>query len=263
VLHGTEVKALREGKANIRDAYVDFKPSGPYLVNAHIAQYMPGGPWNHEPLGNRKLLLHKREIYKLSGRTESKGLTVIPCGFISATALPRSKSRWRRAKSRGTAARTNVTRMPAGKRSKRCIATGGDKRTMQITLQTKPIVTLAEDALVTYLFEESVPIQNRIADLDKLTGGLLGRLAKSGELTGKTLELTLVHAPAGLKSARLLLVGAGKRELFNPATLRKVAGAALRYLKTRGVHKFVFALREGDLTEEAAQAVTEGPLPRF
>jgi tmRNA-binding protein len=42
VLHGTEVKALREGKANIRDAYVDFKPSGPYLVNAHIAQYMPG-----------------------------------------------------------------------------------------------------------------------------------------------------------------------------------------------------------------------------
>ena len=78
VLHGTEVKALREGKANIRDAFVDFKRSGPYLVNAHIAQYLPGGPWNHEPLGDRKLLLHKREIDKLSGRTESKGLTVIP-----------------------------------------------------------------------------------------------------------------------------------------------------------------------------------------
>ena len=78
VLHGTEVKALREGKANIRDAYVDFKPSGAFLVNAHIAQYMPGGPWNHEPLGERKLLLHKREIHKLSGRTEAKGLTVIP-----------------------------------------------------------------------------------------------------------------------------------------------------------------------------------------
>ena len=78
VLHGTEVKALREGKANIRDAYVDFKPSGAFLVNAHIAQYMPGGPWNHEPLGERKLLLHKREIHKFSGRIESKGLTVIP-----------------------------------------------------------------------------------------------------------------------------------------------------------------------------------------
>jgi SsrA-binding protein len=78
VLHGTEVKALREGKANIRDAFVDFKPSGPWLVNAHIAQYMPGGPWNHEPLGSRKLLLHKNEIYKLAGRVQSKGLTVIP-----------------------------------------------------------------------------------------------------------------------------------------------------------------------------------------
>jgi SsrA-binding protein len=78
VLHGTEVKALREGKANIRDAYVDFKPSGAWLANAHIAQYLPGGPWNHEPLGSRKLLLHKREIDKLAGRTEAKGLTVIP-----------------------------------------------------------------------------------------------------------------------------------------------------------------------------------------
>ncbi len=78
VLNGTEVKALRQGKANIRDAYVDFKPSGPFLMNAHIAQYLPGGPWNHEPLGSRKLLLHRREIDKLSGRIESKGLTVIP-----------------------------------------------------------------------------------------------------------------------------------------------------------------------------------------
>ena len=78
VLHGTEVKALREGKANIRDAFVDFKADGPWLVNAHIAQYMPGGPWNHEPLGSRKLLLHKSEIHKLAGRAQSKGLTVIP-----------------------------------------------------------------------------------------------------------------------------------------------------------------------------------------
>jgi SsrA-binding protein len=78
VLHGTEVKALREGKANIRDAYVDFKGTGAWLANAHIAEYLPGGPWNHEPLGTRKLLLHKNEIHKLAVRTESKGLTVIP-----------------------------------------------------------------------------------------------------------------------------------------------------------------------------------------
>jgi len=78
VLHGTEVKALREGKANIRDAYIDIKGSGAWLRNAHIAQYLPGGPWNHEPLGSRKLLLHKREIEKLAGKTQSKGLTIIP-----------------------------------------------------------------------------------------------------------------------------------------------------------------------------------------
>ena len=131
---------------------------------------------------------------------------------------------------------------------------------MHITLETKSISTLADDAVVTYLFEESDPIQGRVAELDKLTGGLLARLAKSGELTGKSLEMTLVHAPAGLKTPRLLLVGAGKREQFNPATLRKVAGAALRYLKTRGVHKLAFALREGDLTEDAAQAVTEAAI---
>src|SRR5690348_18313701 len=62
VLHGTEVKALREGKANIRDAYVELKSNGAWLVNAHIAQYMPGGPWNHEPLCSRKHLLHKNQI---------------------------------------------------------------------------------------------------------------------------------------------------------------------------------------------------------
>jgi len=77
VLHGTEVKALREGKANIRDAYVDFKATGAWLVNAHIAQYMPGGPWNHGPLRERKLLLHRNEIAKLAGKTQQKGLTLI------------------------------------------------------------------------------------------------------------------------------------------------------------------------------------------
>ena len=103
VLHGTEVKALREGKANIRDAYVDFKSNGAWLVNAHIAQYMPGGPWNHEPLGNRKLLLHKNELYKLAGKTQSKGLTVIPTKIYfrdgiakCEIALAQGKKQWDR-----------------------------------------------------------------------------------------------------------------------------------------------------------------------
>jgi len=129
---------------------------------------------------------------------------------------------------------------------------------MQIILDTTPFAALEADALVTYVFDESDPIQGRIAELDKLAGGLLGRIGKSGELTGKNLEFTLVHGPAGLKSARLLLVGAGKREQFNPGSLRKVAGATLRYLKSRSVHKVAFLLREADMNENTAQAVTEG-----
>src|SRR6201993_1135613 len=172
-------------------------------------------------------------------------------------ASPRSKSRWLRARNPGTAGPTSALRKPAGKRNKLCIAIGGDNLIMKLTLETKPFAAFETDALVTYVFEESDPVQGRLGELDKLTGGLLGKLAKSGEIAGKMLEITLLHAPAGFKAARLLLVGAGKREQFNPATLRKVAGVALRYLKARGVHKVVFLVREGDSTDAIAQTATE------
>src|SRR5467141_4997070 len=131
---------------------------------------------------------------------------------------------------------------------------------MQITLQTKPFAGLETDALVSYVFEETDPVQGRIGEIDQAAAGLLRKLAKSGELTGKMLEFTLVHTPAGLKAARLLLVGAGKREQWNSATLRKIAGAALRYLKARSVKNFALLVREGHATEEAAQAIAEGAL---
>src|SRR5713226_2884537 len=131
---------------------------------------------------------------------------------------------------------------------------------MQITLETKPFAAIEPDALVSYLFEESDPVQGRIAEIDQAAAGLLRKLAKGGELTGKTLEFTLIHAPGGLKAARLLLVGAGKREQFNGATLRKIAGAALRYLKSRSAKNFAFLVRENDATGENAQAIVEGAL---
>ncbi len=131
---------------------------------------------------------------------------------------------------------------------------------MQITLDARPFAEIEADALVSYVFEEDDPVQGRIANLDQLAGGLLRKLARSGELTGKTLEMTLVHAPAGLRAQRLLLVGAGKRELAGGAQLRKLAGAALRYLKSRSVKQLAFLAREGDASEETAQAVTEGLL---
>src|SRR3984893_7674634 len=131
---------------------------------------------------------------------------------------------------------------------------------MQITLASQPFAAIETDALVSYVFEESDPVQGRIAEIDEAASGLLRKLAKSGELTGKMLEFTLIHAPAGLKAARLLLVGAGKREQFNGATLRKIAGAALRYLKSRSLKNFAFLVRECDAREDTAQAVVEGGL---
>ena len=131
---------------------------------------------------------------------------------------------------------------------------------MQTTIGTQPFAATDTEALVTYVFEENDPVQGRIAEIDQSTNGLLKRLAKSGELIGKSLEMTLIHAPAGLPAARLLLVGAGKREKFDGAALRKISGSALRYLKSRGVHHFVFAVREGDPAEDSAQAIVEGAL---
>src|SRR5579864_1555050 len=131
---------------------------------------------------------------------------------------------------------------------------------MQIMLESKPFAGIETEALVSYVFEETNPVQGRVAEIDQHAGGLLRKLASSGELTGKTLEFTLIHAPAGLKAARLLLVGAGKREQFNSATLRKVAGAALRYLKSKSVKQIAFLAREKDATEESAQVVVEGLL---
>src|SRR5258708_40330007 len=101
---------------------------------------------------------------------------------------------------------------------------------MQITLETQPFAALDTEALVSYVFEVTDPIQGRIAYIDQAAAGLLRKLAKSGEVAGKMLEFTLSHAPAGLKAVRLLLVGAGKRDEFNSATLRNITGAALRFL---------------------------------
>src|ERR1700752_4226910 len=151
----------------------------------------------------------------------------------------------------------SAPRKPAAKPNKPRIAIGGDRLTMQITLETKPYAGLETDALVTYVFEEPDPVQGRIKEIDQAANGLLAKLAKGGELTGKSLERTLIHAPAGLKSTRLLLVGAGKREKFDGATLRKIAGSALRYLKSRSVKQFAFIIRESDPTEDTAQAIVE------
>ena len=78
VLTGTEMKSLRAGKANLKDAYVLLKNEEAYLFGAHISAYTHGNLQNHEPERTRKLLLHRKELDKLYGETAEKGLTVVP-----------------------------------------------------------------------------------------------------------------------------------------------------------------------------------------
>jgi SsrA-binding protein len=76
-LQGTEVKSLREGKANLKDCYARIKNGEVFLYNLHISPYEKGNIYNHDPLRVRKLLLHRKEIRKLSGKVEEKGLTLV------------------------------------------------------------------------------------------------------------------------------------------------------------------------------------------
>jgi len=77
-LKGTEVKSLRTGKANLRDSYAEVKDGEIFVEHMHISPYEQGNIFNHEPLRRRRLLMHKREILKLFGKTREKGFTLVP-----------------------------------------------------------------------------------------------------------------------------------------------------------------------------------------
>jgi len=77
-LLGTEVKSLREGRANLKDSYVIIKDGEAYILNCHISPYSHGNIMNHEPLRTRKLLLHRKEIVRLQGKAAQKGYSLIP-----------------------------------------------------------------------------------------------------------------------------------------------------------------------------------------
>lgn len=78
VLQGTEVKAIREGRVNLRDSYCRLDRGEAYLLGAHIGQYSHGGYQSHDPTRTRKLLLNTAELHKLLGKTKEKGLTIVP-----------------------------------------------------------------------------------------------------------------------------------------------------------------------------------------
>lgn len=78
VLTGTEIKSIRESKASINDAYIQIKNSEAFIIGMHISKYEQGNIFNHKETRDRRLLLHKKEILKISQKIQLKGLTVIP-----------------------------------------------------------------------------------------------------------------------------------------------------------------------------------------
>ena len=129
---------------------------------------------------------------------------------------------------------------------------------MEIQLETRPVSTFEADALVTYVFDKDEKFSGALGEINRGMRNRLDLLAASGELTGKPLEMLLLHFPEGLGAKKLLLVGAGKPGKFAVGDLRKIAGAALRHLKSRGVKNLVFLAGEGERGPAAAQAVVEG-----
>jgi SsrA-binding protein len=101
VLTGTEVKSARDGRVNLKDAYGLVKDGELWLLNAHISPYQHGNIYNHNPVRTRKLLVHKNELRKLIGKTQPKGVTLIPTrmyfrnGKIKVeVALAKGKQHW-------------------------------------------------------------------------------------------------------------------------------------------------------------------------
>lgn len=78
MLRGTEVKSIRNGEANLKDAYGIIKNGELWLLNVHIGPYSHGNIYNHDPVRTRKLLVHKEQIRKLTGKLQTKGMTLIP-----------------------------------------------------------------------------------------------------------------------------------------------------------------------------------------
>jgi leucyl aminopeptidase len=120
---------------------------------------------------------------------------------------------------------------------------------MQIITERRPLEQIETGALVVPVFEGQ----------EEARFGA-GELVKAGEIAGKAQEFTLLHRPPGVAATRVLLAGAGKLEKFDPAELRKLAGAAVRYLKSRSIRNIALALEAGRATADFAAAAVEGAI---
>src|SRR5579863_5191346 len=133
-----------------------------------------------------------------------------------------------------------------------------------ISLST-PAEVETESLVVVVLDHSNAPASEKdkkpeltVATADKSVESAAGDLLASGELTGKPFETNLLHKPAGLKAKRLLLVGGGSAKKFSSYDLRRMAGTAVRALKSRGIRSFAFVAPAGIPAGEAVRAIVEG-----
>ncbi|HSB14784.1 MAG TPA: leucyl aminopeptidase [Bryobacteraceae bacterium] len=134
---------------------------------------------------------------------------------------------------------------------------------MEIQLLSQPIENIEANALVVVAFDKESPGEGlgpAAKRADEMAGGWIREAYSTGEFSGKLLETSLFHRPQGLKASRLLLVGGGKAEKFTTAELRKLAGAVVRILKSKGSKDIAFALDGSTATASHVAATVEGAL---
>src|SRR5580658_1340423 len=131
---------------------------------------------------------------------------------------------------------------------------------MKIDFRNENLAEAAGSAMVVFGFEDDPAGTGTAAGLPESARSLIEELKQSGELKGKPYETTLIHRPGGLAARLLLVIGAGKEEKYKPALLRRLAGAAVRHLRSRGVHNLVWALAPKFRGPEVVQALVEGAI---
>ena len=131
---------------------------------------------------------------------------------------------------------------------------------LKIEFRCEPLEQLQSTVLVAYGFEGNAASSGTVEQLPTEVLGLLGELQATRELSGKLYECTLLHRPAGLAAQKLLVVGAGRKEKFNPTQLRRLAGTAVRSLRARGLHDLAWLVDSKNMGTEGIQAVVEGAI---
>ncbi|HKH99204.1 MAG TPA: leucyl aminopeptidase [Candidatus Sulfotelmatobacter sp.] len=137
---------------------------------------------------------------------------------------------------------------------------------MKTTISLSVPAEVEAESLVAVVLDHAEPApkekdkkpQLKVAAADPVVQSVVADLLASGELTGKSCETNLLHKPAGLKAKRLLLISGGSAQKFSGYDLRRIAGAAVRALKTRGIRSFAFVAPPGIPAEEAVRAIVEG-----